>query len=155
MTRQTSSRTKWLRPAWIVPMLGLILLVTVIGCDTGVQQLTGADRDAVLVYTEPMTDNLLAGFNAGDYATLSRDFNAQMRAAFTESQFGSTRALTLSKIGRYVSRVVSSVEKRDNYIAVIYKARFENEDNVTVRVVFEAAGGHSIAGLWFNSPKLQ
>jgi len=127
----------------------------VTGCDTGVQPLTGADRDAVLAYVEPVTDNLLAGFNAGDYTTLARDFNAQMRSAFTEALFNSNRALTLSKIGKYVARQVAGVEKRDNYIIVIYKARFENEDNVTVRVVFEAGGSHQVAGLWFNSPKLQ
>lgn len=102
-----------------------------------------------------MTDNLLAGFNAGDYSTFARDFNAKMGEALNESAFGTTRATIVDKIGTYVSREVTRVEKRGGLVVVIYKARFEQEDGVTVRVVFEPAGEHQISGLWFDSPGLR
>ncbi len=131
----------------------LVLLAA--ACSPGVQTLTGADRDAVLAYADPMTDNLLAGFNAGDYATFARDFNAKMRDALDEAAFETTRSNIVGKIGTYVSREVSRVEKQGGFIVVIYDARFENEDSVTMRVVFEPVGEHKIAGLWFDSPKLR
>ncbi len=133
----------------------LILVVGLAACSSGVQVLTGADQDAVLAYAEPMTDNLLTGFNAGDYPAFSRDFNGKMREALNESAFATTRAGIVEKIGKYVSRDVSRVEKRGGFIAVIYSARFEQEDGVTVRVVFEPAGEHRVSGLWFDSPRLR
>jgi hypothetical protein len=33
---------------------------------------------------------------------------------------------------------------------VVYTAKFEKDDNVTVRVVFRAEDPHQISGLWFN-----
>ena len=131
------------------------LLVGLAACSSGVQVLSGADRDAVLAYAEPMTDNLLAGFNAGDYPAFSRDFSDKMREALNESAFATTRAGIVGKIGKYVSRGVSRVEKRGGFIAVVYSARFEQEDGVTVRVVFEQAGDHRVSGLWFDSPRLR
>ncbi|MFQ5593940.1 MAG: DUF3887 domain-containing protein [Anaerolineae bacterium] len=133
----------------------LTLVVGLAACSSGVQVLTGAEQDEVLAYAEPMTDNLLTGFNAGDYQVFARDFNAKMRDALNESAFGTTRAGIVEKIGAYVARNVSRVEKRGGFIIVIYSARFEQEDGVTVRVVFEPAGEHLVSGLWLDSPRLR
>lgn len=142
----------------VLHVLAPFLLVTVLGWTPSAGSgaaLTDADREAVLSYAEPMTDNLLAGFNAGDYATFARDFNAKMREALNEAAFEATRTDILGKIGAYVSREVSRIEKQQGLIVVVYTARFEKEDGVTVRVVFEPTGDHRIAGLWFDSPKLR
>lgn len=142
---------------WLLVGLGMLgLWIAAVTCiPGGAQEVTGAERDAVLAYAGPMTDNLLAGFNAGDYTAFSRDFNAQMREALHESSFSITRATVAGKIGQYVSRTVSRVEKQGDFVTVIYRATFEQEDGVTVRVVFEASGDHRIAGLWFDSPRLR
>lgn len=42
----------------------LVLVFVLAGC--GAKQ-TAIDQKAVLSYADPITDNLLAGFNAGDY----------------------------------------------------------------------------------------
>lgn len=139
----------------VLHVLAPLLVILVAGYSTSAQQLSSADREAVLLYAEPMTDNLLAGLNAGDYSTFARDFNAKMREALRESAFATTRATIVDKIGAYVSREVTRIEQRDGFIVVIYKARFENEAGVTVRVVFEPASEHRIAGLWFDSPRLR
>ncbi|MFQ5342457.1 MAG: DUF3887 domain-containing protein [Anaerolineae bacterium] len=141
--------SRWLTAACLILVIGLA------ACSSGVQVLTGADREAVLAYAEPLTDNLLAGLNAGDYPAFSRDFSAKMREALDESGFATTRAGIVEKIGAYVSRDVTRVEKRSGFIVVIYSASFEQEDGVTVRVVFEPAGEHRITGLWFDSPRLR
>lgn len=116
--------------------------------------ITGTARDEVLAYAEPKADNLLQGYNAGDYAMFARDFDDAMRKAETETVFGQTRTNLLSKLGKYVSRRVTDVNLQDRFVVVVYAAKFEQADGVTVRVVFEPDGTHPVAGLWFNSPKL-
>jgi hypothetical protein len=150
-----SRRHRLAGPVWALGLLALSLLIGVPACSSSGSSLAGTDRDAVLAYAEPMTDNLLAGFNAGDYATFSRDLNAQMRETLNEPNYTTVRAALLDRIGRYVSREVASVEWTGSLVTVDYKARFEKDDAVTVRVVFETADTHRIAGLWFDSPKLR
>ena len=55
----------------------------------------------------------------------------------------------------YVSRKVTDVVKQDQYMVVLYNAKFEQADNVTVRLVFHPDGEHQVTGLWFNTPSLQ
>ncbi|MGE5138058.1 MAG: DUF3887 domain-containing protein [Rudaea sp.] len=114
-----------------------------------------SERDAVLAFADPKTDGLLAGFNAGDYAAYSHDFDTTMRNALPEPSFIQTRQLVTGKIGKYVSRKVDRVERIGEYVAVVYSATFEQEEGVTVRVVFTPADDHLITGLFFTSPKLR
>jgi hypothetical protein len=155
MKRRPSPLLHRIQTYRVLSLFALICLTTIFGCSVVALPVTGADRDAVLAFSEPKTENLLSGFNSGDYATFARDFDAAMRQAENESVFASTRTLVKNKIGAYVSRQVSSVIKQDQYFVVIYSARFEQEDNVTVRVVFHQDGDHQITGLWFDSPKLR
>ncbi|MBN1660656.1 MAG: DUF3887 domain-containing protein [Anaerolineae bacterium] len=134
-------------------LLALCGLLLVTSCGLGPQAMEGAERDAVLAYAEPATDNLLAGLEAGDYAGFSRDLSPEMLEAMTEAQFSSLRTLLESKVGAYVSRQVSRVEESDDFVAVVYDAQYENEEHVTMRVVFDPA--HQISGLWFDSPQLR
>lgn len=55
-----------------------------------------------------------------------------------------------SKLGLYISREVNSVVQTGEFYAVLYDAKFEKDDAVTVRVVFRVAEPHEISGLWFN-----
>ncbi len=117
--------------------------------------LTGDEREAVLAYSETMTDNLLAGMNAGDYEVFSHDFNEAMLSGVTPAALADMQVQILGKIGLYVSREVQTVQQQGEMITVIYTAEFEQESPVTVRVVFEAAEPHLITGLWFDSAKLR
>jgi hypothetical protein len=128
----------------------VIALGLLAGCGPQETTLAGADRDAVLAYSEAKTDNLLAGMNAKDYATFSKDFDADMLAAMTEAQFATMKADRDAKLGLYLSREVSSVNQTGDFYVVIYNAKFEKEAQVTVRVVFRVADPHSISGLWFD-----
>lgn len=140
----------------ILPLPALALLsATLLFACSNAQTLDGAEREAVLAYAEAKTENLLNGFNSGDYAVFARDFDAAMLKAEDESVFAQNRSLVMGKIGAYVSRQVAGVFKQDNFVIVLYNAKFERADGVSVRVVFHPDGAHEIAGLWFNSPKLQ
>lgn len=142
---------------WNGPVIAILLgacgVLLVTGCVPGVPQLEGAEREAVLAYAEPATDNLLAGLEAGDYAQFSRDMSPEMLAAMTESQFSALRATLEDKVGAYVSRQVTGVEEGDDFIAVNYDARYEDEEHVSMRVVFDQ--DRQISGLWLDSPKLR
>ncbi|MDD5370210.1 MAG: DUF3887 domain-containing protein [Anaerolineaceae bacterium] len=116
--------------------------------------LAGADQEAVLAYADPIADNLLKGMNDRDYASFSRDFNDAMIKGIPEAGFPQMEDSILGKIGKYVSRQVSSVIETGGIETVIYTAKFEQEDSVTIRLAVEKAEPHKVAGLFFTSPKL-
>ena len=134
-------------------LAGLVLTA----CTAGpkVEPVEGADREAVLAYSEPMTDNLLAGMNAGDYAAFSRDFTADMKKAMPESSLAGIKTSITDKIGAYVSREVDRVEKVGEHYRVLYKAKFEQDDAVQMLMTFTMSEPHQLAGLFFTSDKLK
>jgi hypothetical protein len=131
-------------------LLALLIFNLLAGCGSNDTTLTGADREAILSFSESKTDNLLAGMNANDYASFSRDFDQAMLNAMSQSQFDTFKKDRDSKLGAYVSRQVNSVTQSGSYYAVIYDAIFEKDDAVTMRVVFSTSDPHEISGLWFN-----
>ena len=131
--------------------LAVMLVGFLVGCG-GSQgtTLSGADQDAVLAFSEAKSDNLLAGMNANDYAAFSKDFDQDMLKAMPSAEFDKLKADRDAKLGLYVSRTVNSVVQTGDFVAVIYDAKFEKDDAVTVRVVFRVAEPHEVSGLWFN-----
>jgi hypothetical protein len=137
-------------------LLVCVALIGLVGCTgANAKALQGSERDAVLAYSEPIADNLLQGMNAADYAAFSRDFNDQMKKGITQQSFQSNLLTTIGgKLGKYVSRQVSSVSQVGSNLLVIYTAKFEQDDNVTIRLSLEQADPHHVSGLYFNSAKL-
>lgn len=141
-----------------LPVSVMLLITTslmLFGCGASSQPIEGAEREAVIAYAEPKADNLLQAFNSGDYTAFARDFDETMRRAETEAVFTQTRTAIQNKIGSYVSRKVVGVINQDKFIVVLYDGHFENEDGVTMRIVFNPDDAHQISGLWFDSPKLR
>lgn len=131
-------------------MVGILLVVGLTGCGSSSTTLTGADKDAILAFSEAKTDTLLAGLNAGDYALFSQDFDTDMLKAMTQSEFDKLKADRDAKLGSYVSREVNSVVQSGDFYSVVYDAVFEKDNAVMVRVVFRVADPHEVSGLWFN-----
>jgi hypothetical protein len=131
-------------------ILAVILTVLLAGCGSQETTLTGAERDAVLAFSEAKTENLLAGMQAGDYAMFSRDFDQAMLDAIDAEAFVSLKNDRDAKLGGYVSRTVNRVVQSGDFYAVIYDAVFEKDGAVTLRVVFRVADPHEVSGLWFN-----
>lgn len=133
----------------------MLLSIVLAGCSREIP-VTGDEQKSVLAYAEPVTDSLLKGFNDGDYALYARDFDEAMKNALPEKVFRQTREMILGKIGTYKSRVLDRVFKKDQYTVVLYKAAFEKEEGVSVKVVFAKFGEKNlVSGLWFNSPRLR
>jgi PBP1b-binding outer membrane lipoprotein LpoB len=122
----------------IYALLLLSLLFSLLmGCGSQGTTLTGTDQDAVLAFSEAKSENLLAGMNANDYAVFSRDFDQAMLSAMTQTEFDKLKRDRDAKLGLYVSRVVNSVVQTGDFVAVIYDAKFEKDDAVTVRIVLK------------------
>ncbi len=156
MSTAKSNRTTYLVVGIIVFLLFAgIIAVVALTLPQPPPALSGSARETVLGYSEPETDNLLAGLNANDYATFSRDFDDKMKGAITSAQFGNLEQTVVGKIGKYVSRQAADVQQSGDYVTVVYTAKFENDDPVTVTVAFHTAEPHQISGLHFNSAKLR
>ena len=138
----------------ILVLLLAMLFITLLSACGGAQDttLSGADKDAILAFSEAKTDNLMAGMNANDYPSFSKDFDQAMLKAMSQEAFGKFKSDYDGKLGSYVSRKVNKVTQSQSgkYVAVIYDAVFEKEDAVTMRVVFQADDPHQISGLWFS-----
>jgi hypothetical protein len=143
-----------------VSTLLFVILVTVAavvtgGCIGQDTSLSAEEQAQVRSYSDPITDNLLLALNENNYTQYSRDFSSAM-SALDIATFEQNRAMILSKIGRYVARGDATVTRNGEYVAASYRADFEQETGVDIRVIFkESDPSHQIYGLWFNSPKLR
>lgn len=142
-----------------IPLLTALLILAAAAASGCMSQETVVSDDVkaeVLEYADPIADNLMQGFNEGNYTKYSRDFSPEMRQALDEAAFEQNRESVTSRIGLYESRRDPVVTQIDEYIAVNYKAEFEREDGVALRFVFQKGDeSHQLHGLWFNSPKLR
>jgi hypothetical protein len=118
--------------------------------------LGGAEKEAVLTFSEPMTDRLVGGLNASDYAAFSQDFNDQMKQGIPEKNFAGLVASITGKAGKLTSRQVTAVEKMgEQYYRVTYAPVFEKAQGITMYVTFESAAPHKVAGLFFTGDALK
>jgi hypothetical protein len=129
----------------------IVLTVGVLaGCGSQGTTLKNEDAEAVLAFSEAKTENLLAGMNVGDYVVFSQDFDPEMLSVMTEAEFNKLKADRDAKLGLYLSREMESVVQIDDFYAVNYEAKFEEDDDILVRVVFRVAEPHEVSGLWFG-----
>jgi len=140
----------------LLATLILLLAVSACGCMDRESVITGEEAVQAVAYADPIAENLLAGLNEDNYAKYSRDFSPEMRQSLDEAMFEQNREFVTSRIGLYESRRDPVVTRVDDFIAVTYKARFEQEDGVAIRLVFKKDDeSHQLQGLWFDSPMLR
>jgi len=139
-----------------VLILVVLAAVAASGCMSQETVVSGDEVTQVLAYADPIADNVMQGFNEGNYTMYSRDFGPEMRQALDEAAFEQNREFVTSRVGLYESLGEPVVTETGEYIAVTYKAAFEREDGVALRFVFKKGDeSHQLSGLWFNSPMLR
>jgi hypothetical protein len=141
----------------IVRFITLVIILVILGgCTASPRAIEGTERDTVLAYAEPMADNEFTALNANDYDAFIKDYDETMKKVTTPDSFNNLVTLISTKLGKYLSREVTAVTAvGEDTILVIYSADFENEEDVTVRLVIQPGGEHLITGIWFDSPKLR
>jgi len=132
------------RYSFVVLLLGASVWLT--ACE---RTLSGVERAAVLAFSEDATDNLLSGLTAGDYAAVSRDFDADLHEELSAAEFASWRQELGNQLGNYLSRRIDRVARADEFFVVFYQAQFEQEE-ANFSVAFHASD-HSIATLSLDS----
>ncbi|SMC80636.1 DUF3887 domain-containing protein [Sporomusa malonica] len=136
----------------VVLITFLISLIVLSGCSA--QQLSAEETKK---FADPITENMLLAMNEDNYSRFSQDFDEQMKNVLNETQYKNTFTAIKAKIGKYISKEVVSVETKDGYAIVMYKAKFSQEPaDVIVRSVFSDNNGKKhISGFWLDSPKLR
>ena len=139
--------------AWII---GLVALFALASCAEGAKTLPADEATTFASQVDALTENLLVSLSNHNYAAYIQDMDAKMKAASSETQFEQAYAMVIGKIGKYVSRQMTKVTEQEQFRTVVYDAQFEQEEHVTVRVVYNIAGDRPlVSGLWFDSPKLR
>lgn len=136
----------------------IILALSVIGVIFSgcIGQLSEEEQAQWFTIADPIAENILQTINNDDYQRHIKDYSQEMIDATPPEAFTQLRDLLLSKIGKYISKAPDKAVEDGDYIVVFYSAKFEQEDNVTVRVVFKKGDDtHQVYGLWFDSPKLR
>lgn len=114
------------------------------------------EEKRILEIANPITDGILRGFNENDYAEYSRNFSEIMLRSLGKAKFEETRDFIISKTGKYMSRGDPQVVDQGPYAIVVYRAKFREESEVFVKVVFSKNDPENkVAGLWFDSQKLR
>ena len=132
-------------------ILGALLLINFSGED---QAVTGSELDAVLAFSDPIAEDLFAGYAANDYRAFSHDFDADMQETISADFFVGWKLNLDDKLGNYLSHQVEQVSQSDEYYVVIYQVRFEKDEQAKVGIVFHAAEPHTINHLWIDSKQL-
>ncbi len=144
---------------------GVLILLMVIG---------GASACAPKT-TDQITEAALQAMSNGDFETFLEYFTPADRSLLTEAEFDENCRVLQEIIGDYIDNEYWKTEEaEEGYTIVYYKAHFSDEPaDVTVVFYFEEVAysperllqrGHwrniqyeetYIAGLWFDSPKIQ
>jgi hypothetical protein len=126
----------------------MVLLVTM----PAAAAFVGTDDAQVQAVAEPILDNLLAGFNQGNYAQYSKDFDATLREAIPEKKFQQVREQILKKLGAFKSKKYLGFLNQQAYTVVLWKGVFAGtQDNILIKVVLSKRQDKVVVvGLWFQ-----
>jgi hypothetical protein len=112
----------------------------------------GTSDQQVKAVSEPILDNLLAGFNQGNYAQYAKDFNDTLREAIPEKKFQQVRGELLKKLGKYKNKKYLGFLNQQAYTIALWKGAFANtQDDVLIRLVLSKRQDKVVVvGLWFQ-----
>jgi hypothetical protein len=112
----------------------------------------GTDDSQVKAVAEPILDNLLAGFNQGNYAQYSKDFDDTLREAIPEKKFQQVREDILKKLGVFKSKKYLGFLNQQAYTVVLFKGAFAGtRDDVLIKLVLSKRQNKVVVtGLWFQ-----
>jgi hypothetical protein len=136
---------KWSRMAAIFVLL--MVCVTLAGADV-----IGTSDQEVQAATDPILDNLLAGFNEGNYQKYSKDFDPTLKESLPEAKFKQVRSEILQKIGKYQSRKYLGFLNQNKFTVVLWKGKFsDTTSDVLIKLVSSKRPDKVVVvGLWFQ-----
>ena len=133
-------------------LVGIFLLTVVFLAMPAAAAPFGKDDGQVKAVAEPILNNLLAGFNEGNYAQYSKDFDDAMREAIPEEKFQQVRKDLIEKLGKYKSKKYLGFLNQQAYTIVLWKGDFDaTPENILIKLVLSKRQDKVVvAGLWFQ-----
>ncbi len=133
-------------------VLGILVLMVLLVALPAAAAFIGTDNDQVKAVAEPILDNLLTGFNKGNYAQYSKDFDDTLREAIPEKKFQQVRETLLKKIGAFKSKKFLGFLNQQAYTVVLWKGAFAaTRDDVLIKLVLAKRQDKGVVvGLWFQ-----
>lgn len=113
-----------------------------------VTYIEGDEKSTVTAVAQPIAEHILAGVAAGDYALFSQDFDAEMKAALTVTQFDSI-VKSYGVLGQPQSTELVNIEDKTEYYGVNFKVTYADKI-VLMLVVLPKSGASLVSGLWFK-----
>ncbi len=112
------------------------------------------DVNKIRAYADSETENILVSLNKNDYSSFSKDLDAAMKNAIPQTGFVKLYNQIKSAVGDYQSKEFETVSIKNNIVTAEYHAKYTLEPGgVWVTISFDS--DQKVAGLYFNSPKLQ
>jgi hypothetical protein len=133
-------------------VIGILVIIVLLVAMPAVAAFVGTDDSQVKAVAEPILDNLLAGFNQGNYAQYSKDFDATLREAIPEKKFQQVREDILKKLGAFKSKKYLGFLNQQAYTVVLFKGAFAGtKDDVLIKLVLSKRQNKVVViGLWFQ-----
>ena len=116
--------------------------------------LEGTKKDAVIETLKPTADSLLVGLISNDYELFSKDFNDDVRKGMDEVAFDTLTSLLAEKLGGFQTSEITTVLQESQYSTLVYSLKYDDGNEVIMRIVFSRTDPPKIAGIWFDSPVL-
>ena len=123
---------------WVSLMSVILAACSLLAPQNQTITLEGAEREAVLEYAAPMGENLINGLITRDYPTFKKGMD--------EAAFEKLLTTLTDKLGEYQSHEISQVLQDEKYTIVIYRLKYEKDNLVTMRIVFNREEPHLISG---------
>jgi hypothetical protein len=108
----------------------------------------GEEKSEVTAVAQPIAEHILAGLAASDYDLFSQDFDADMKAALSGTQFDAI-VKAYGGLGQPQSTEMLNVEDKADYYGVNYKVTYA-EKIVLMLVVLAKSDPSLVTGLWFK-----
>jgi hypothetical protein len=112
----------------------------------------GTSDQQVKAVAEPILNSLMKGFNQGDYAQFSKNFDKNLRETINEKKFEQVRGDLLKRLGKYKSKKYLGFLNQEDYTIVLYKGAFaDTKNDMLIKLVLKKSKDKvSVAGLWFQ-----
>lgn len=114
------------------------------------EKLDESQRQAVLVYADPIADRLTAAIIAGDYESAAQGFGDALQKQFTRSDFDAI-VQQWASYGELDSRQVQEILFEKGKMVVYYRLVFTNT-RLDMRLVIDPSRPHRLLGLAFRTP---
>jgi hypothetical protein len=133
-------------------VVSILVLIVLLVAMPAAAAFIGTDNGQVKAVAEPILDNLLTGFNQGNYAQYSKDFDPTLREAIPEKKFQQVREELLKKLGAFKSKKYLGFLNQQAYTAVLWKGAFAGtKDDVLIKLVLSKRQDKVVViGLWFQ-----